>query len=372
MNSFWKLLGLILSVIASFFSSAMSDGYSWGGCNSTIECLVVPKAAWLLSIMSAIFLLICIYALFHDIQKIKRLTISYIIIVAILAITIFLFRDGGVLHNLIHGTNYECSLLSDYKRDICFSKLAKDKNDIKICNEISQSMWENDCTSFFAEQSGDPNTCGASDISCLYKVARATKDPKVCEQISNQGVARSNCYNLIAQETGDNSICERVDNNSPSKCNIDSLIYPATKVSIVTTNNQLAFNSGTNSVKISDMKISTVGGDGALGGLSIIDQSDKKVQNLKIVANGSTLTPIRSTKISNQSFPNATQYDFDFGKNYLLIKGSSQTTLNILADIPVNAAGGNLYITMGGVSYPSGLNFQIEGIGSLVSNVSIR
>jgi len=370
-NSLWKIIGIVFSIVGAFFGSAISMGYAWGGCGSDIECVIVPKVAGLLVLLSLVSLFICIYAFVQDFSKIKQFMIGYIVIACALSLSIFLFKEGGIAYNAIHNTTIECSLFSDYKNGICISNLARQKNDIGICNTITDSLWKNNCTSYFAKEENNPNLCGTEDISCLYILAKNTKDQKICEQIPNQGLARSNCYTLVAKETGDKSICKTPDVGK-SKCNLDSLIYPASKVTFSVTENQSAVLAGSMGVKLGVVNIVATGGDGALGGLSIVNTSDLKVSNIKMIVGGETLLPVRSTNLDNEYIQNAIQYDFDFGNDYLLLRENTPSFIVVIADIPQNASGKTLYIRTGGSSYPSGLNFEIEGVGATVISTIVK
>lgn len=369
MNIFWRLLGFVLSIIGGFISFAMQFNYAWSGCGATIECAVVPRVAWVLTITSFALFVFIIYCFISSSPKAKLVVSIYIIVAIILVFTGFIFKRGGVGYTALRNTPFECSLFSDYRKDICKSSMAKEKNDVKICDDINNSLWKNDCTGYFAKQSNDSKLCGPEDVSCLLIIAGTTKDQKICEQITNIG-ARSNCYTLVAEQSGDKSICKKPD-NSPSKCNRDSLIYPATKIIINPDNTSLLLAAGTKGKKVAQLNLLTIGGDGALGGLSIIDQSIVKLENVKLSFGSLVISPIRSIKISNQVIPNGTQYDFEFGKEPLMIRENKQTPVIITGDIPSTSTGKTVYIAISGASYPSGLSPQIEGIGTtLVSTLA--
>lgn len=92
----------------------------------------------------------------------------------------------------------------------CYSKIAYEKNDIKICDRISKNKAElkNNCTIAIATKRNDPLLCNNMIVapelamtnnkdefidSCLYNIATTNKDSSVCNIIKKKEFKES-CY----------------------------------------------------------------------------------------------------------------------------------------------------------------------------------
>ena len=78
------------------------------------------------------------------------------------------------------------------------------------------------CISLFAERSGTPETCrliGSDDPegailqnACVAGAAIANRDPAICEEVDQPGLADACFVQLVLERGGDISLCQRVQN----------------------------------------------------------------------------------------------------------------------------------------------------------------
>jgi len=114
----------------------------------------------------------------------------------------------------------------------CYKNVAKEKEDLFICDKIYEDMGENagmisvySCYSDVASVLGDDSICeekipaeSAYQDVCFLNVAISTEDFSLCERISDFSNARI-CYREIGAKRGDESECEQVeDAHNREKC----------------------------------------------------------------------------------------------------------------------------------------------------------
>ena len=88
--------------------------------------------------------------------------------------------------------------------DLCYSEIALRKNEIVICDKISDIDRKEHCYAGFAEYAKDISICTkkihstANKDSCFRVVASAKKDPSICERITNKKM-RDECRDTISK-----------------------------------------------------------------------------------------------------------------------------------------------------------------------------
>lgn len=262
--------------------------------------------------------------------------------------------------------NHPTEFYNDYKELDQIPGISNSQIKNRLLVELAQKKKD---YNFCQNMPGWTGTITPDDhVVCLMTVTEINRPHGIdgCKKMS--GVQADTCYALSAGDfLGPNiSSCDYISNELTWLKNTCRMLYPKNAIIISSVDKKNVINFG-NQINFAVIKILSNIGDNNLGTLSITDQSDVKVKNIKIISNGVTFLPVSSVSLSNQYIKNGIQYEFNFGKGGLILKNNMPVLINIIADIPKEAVDKNVYMMMSGAG-GSGL---VEGIGStLISAVA--
>ena len=104
----------------------------------------------------------------------------------------------------------------------CYLDAATQAGSAGPCTTAENETVRFQCISLFAERSGTPEACrlirsddptGATlQNACVAGVAIATRDPAICEEVDQPGLADACFVQLVLERGGDISLCQRVQN----------------------------------------------------------------------------------------------------------------------------------------------------------------
>lgn len=157
--------------------------------------------------------------------------------------------EGSAKDNCYFESN-QCSKIKNTQfRDSCVAELAKQKNDVKVCDlivtgrtigfcqhqialqqqdfelckEIGDEFWHDTCVYQLALETKDSDKCShladvEQNLDCVKKVAIASHDVELCDHLSRQNKAQ--CIFSIATETLNADLCTRFvdDKLSAASC----------------------------------------------------------------------------------------------------------------------------------------------------------
>jgi len=118
-------------------------------------------------------------------------------------------------------------------RDLCFSGVAQEKKDHKICEKISNEMFKDSCYRSVAEEKGDIEICNKMQnseerVRCYLHIASKLKDSSYCEFDESwipenvSGLSKDSCYERIARENLRESDCWKISKEHiKSRCFYD-------------------------------------------------------------------------------------------------------------------------------------------------------
>jgi len=109
----------------------------------------------------------------------------------------------------------------------CVSEIAIKRNDVGVCSAAfcptgfcisgEDSVNRQDCIKFYVEGTGDAEACNLMQYedsiqNCKLGAIAKNPDPKICEQIS-ETFYRNNCYYDLAEKHGLSQYCNYIDEN---------------------------------------------------------------------------------------------------------------------------------------------------------------
>ena len=108
-----------------------------------------------------------------------------------------------------------------FELDLCIEDIAKDEDNIFICDRINKKSYQWACYSGFAQRRNDSSICDVIDgnsyhkIICYEAISKKNMDPSMCEKMKDVPSERDGydydvCYGNIATLKNDPSYCEKI------------------------------------------------------------------------------------------------------------------------------------------------------------------
>jgi len=173
---------------------------------------------WILALLNPIWAGLIFYFGWRKLLPIKAKKANIISFVAFIPWLLFFALTGfpNEIGTLPSGSDsLECNEYQDgVVKDICYSVLAENKQDLSICDKIQDAGKKDGCYSDIAKIKQDLSICDkiqGVDFKdyCYSKVAKAKQDSLICDTIQKESM-KDGCYFDIAKTKQDISICDNI------------------------------------------------------------------------------------------------------------------------------------------------------------------
>jgi len=202
------IIGIVLSFVVIIFLNMYFFGMGWGGCRGGgLVCQLAPKVTYYIQLVTFVFIAYCVeQSIAGQSKRFKMWSWIYVAILAMMA-ALFLALNGGLVSQIIGGTETECNLLDGRYKSECYTNLAKSKNNPAYCAYVDSSDEITlNCRTFFATQKTDATLCKETDPYCKQQVAWKAKDPKLCMTIPDE-YTKAQCLSGLVADLKDYSLC---------------------------------------------------------------------------------------------------------------------------------------------------------------------
>ena len=167
-------------------------------------------------------------------MKLKSAVIA-LLLTALLVLTSCSLLTGGIVAgdacSSLEGSakdncyfeSQQCSKIKNTQfRDSCVAELAKQKDDIKVCDLIVTSKTMGFCQQQIAVQQDNFELCKeigdeSWQDTCYHKIARARNDVDKCSYIADLDL-NLNCVKKVAIATNDVELCGRLSKQNKAEC----------------------------------------------------------------------------------------------------------------------------------------------------------